>query len=447
MYAQVERGLYDANADRLRSTVQAKWTRSTSAPPGADRLTVPSGITTAQMANLPREITTEDVAVRLVSSAGNVIGATTGFPGQATIPNAQLILVSDARARSFEIRGRDHWLVYEVPLYQGRDLFGYLQGAMDLSASDRLLADLRTAMLIAYPAAVVASVVFTILVTTLLERPLRRVAETARRVGQGELGARSGIPPGRNEAYLVASAFDDMVGRLETVLESQRRFLADASHELKTPLAAVGGMAELLREGADEGRPEQRRLAVMTIEREVDRMGRLVSDLLTLSRAEQRPPLGRDGVDLGELARDAVREARELAPGRRIDARTDGFVPVCGDRETLRRAVRNLVDNAVRHTSEAGHIEVAARADPQTAVLEVRDTGEGIPPEDVPHVFERFYRADPSRARTSGGSGLGLAIVRSVVEWHGGSVDLASEPGRGTTVTIRLPIAAELLRR
>jgi two-component system OmpR family sensor kinase len=336
--------------------------------------------------------------------------------------------------------------VYEVPLYQGGALFGYLQGASDQRASDELLADLRTAMLIAGPAAIVASVVFTILISSVLERPLRRVAETARRVGQGELAARSGVPPGRNEAYLVASAFDDMVARLEAVLESQRRFLADASHELKTPLAAVGGMAELLREGADEGRPEQRRLAVTTIEREVDRMGRLVSDLLTLSRAEQRPPLGRDGVDLGELARDAVREARELAPGRPIEARTEGVITVCGDRETLRRAVRNLVDNAVQHTSDAGRIDVTARSDAQTAVLEVRDTGGGIPPEDVPHVFERFYRADPSRARTSGGSGLGLAIVRSVVEWHGGSVELASEVGRGTTVTIRLPIAPDVLQ-
>jgi two-component system OmpR family sensor kinase len=224
-----------------------------------------------------------------------------------------------------------------------------------------------------------------------------------------------------------------------------RRFVADASHELRTPLTSIRGFAELHRQGAYADPAETRRM-MGRIESEATRMGALVEDLLQLARLDQARPVAALPVDLGELAGDAVHDARAVQPDRPVrleltESLTD--VPVVlGDEARLRQVFANLVANALTHTPRGTPVTVRLSedpADPDVVTVEVRDEGPGLAPEDAERVFERFYRTDSSRTRDAGGSGLGLSIVSSLVAAHGGTVRLTTAPGEGAAFAVRLP--------
>ncbi|NPA30835.1 MAG: HAMP domain-containing histidine kinase [Chloroflexi bacterium] len=236
-----------------------------------------------------------------------------------------------------------------------------------------------------------------------------------------------------------AQAFNAALDRLEHLFWQQRRFLADVSHELRTPLTIIRGQAQLMqRTGQYDAE------AVADIEKEAERLARLVEDLLFLARAEAGAlPLRQEAVDLDTLLLDVVRQSQMLAERKqqRLELEHLEPLPVVGDPDRLRQAILNLVSNAVQYTPAGGTIWVGARRVGDQAVLWVRDTGPGIPPEDLPHVFERFYRAARSRTRRGGGGfGLGLSIVRWIVEAHGGHIRVASQVGQGTTFTLTLPL-------
>jgi two-component system, OmpR family, sensor kinase len=187
--------------------------------------------------------------------------------------------------------------------------------------------------------------------------------------------------------------------------------------------------------------PAQQRRALQRMNSELERMGRLVDDLLTLSRLDSRPALRRDSIDLGVLAHDLVEQFRELAPSHRWLLNAAPDVVVSGDADRLRQVLLNVLENARKYTPEGGSVTIMMTQEDHSAIVSIADTGIGIPAEDVPHVWDRFYRIDQARTRASGGFGLGLAIVRSIVESHGGQVALSSELGKGTTVVLRLPLA------
>ena len=232
--------------------------------------------------------------------------------------------------------------------------------------------------------------------------------------------------------------------------DRMRQFVADASHELRTPLATVRGYAELHRQGAISN-PDDTRAAMERIESESGRMSGLVEDLLTLARLDEEPTTAMGEVDLTVLAADATADARAREPERRItlvglhgpvDATT-----VWGSESRLRQVVTNLVANALRHTPQGTPVELAVGVDGTDGVLEVRDHGDGIPSGTAHRVFERFYRADPSRGRaTGGGNGLGLAIVAAIVAAHRGRVGVQESPGGGATFVVRIPTGASQAR-
>jgi len=226
--------------------------------------------------------------------------------------------------------------------------------------------------------------------------------------------------------------------RLEVL---RRDFVANASHELKTPVAAVRVLAETLLTALPDD-PEAGRRFAERIGREAERLDALVRDLLDLSRVE-RGTLDVEPVDLVGLAKEVVGGYADRAEERRIKLRSElqPNVAMRGDRAQLGLLLSNLVDNAVRYTPARGTVCVRLDAGESRAVLQVTDTGEGIPESELPRVFERFYRVDKARARQTGGTGLGLAIVRHVAESHGGAVKVDSELGRGTTFTVTLPLA------
>jgi two-component system, OmpR family, sensor kinase len=283
-------------------------------------------------------------------------------------------------------------------------------------------------------------------------RPLKSMARTATTVASGaDLSQRVPDAPAGTEAGDLGTALNTMLARLETAFADQqaseerlRRFVADASHELRTPVATIRGYAELYRTGGldDAIQLDQ---AMRRTEAEVRRMGDLVDDLLLLARLDQGRPLERGPVDLGVLAVDAAADARAMAPGRPVRAKIEEAVVVEGDEHRLRQVVANLVRNAIVHTPPDAAITVAAHRRDGRGVVEVRDEGPGMAPDQAARAFERFYRADPGRARDRGGSGLGLAIVRAVAAAHRGSATLVSDPGVGTTVTVEVPLPAASL--
>ena len=183
-----------------------------------------------------------------------------------------------------------------------------------------------------------------------------------------------------------------------------------------------------------------REVAIEEASREAVRLSRLVADLLALARADAGVAIRRQPVELDRLSLEAVQESRHLAGGRGVEVEKLAPVVVMGDEDRLKQLLLILLDNAIKYTSAAGDIRMRLQQDGSRAELRIRDNGVGISPGDLPHVFERFYRADPARTRDPGGTGLGLPIARWIVEQHGGEIRLESEPGRGTEVIVRLPV-------
>jgi two-component system OmpR family sensor kinase len=228
--------------------------------------------------------------------------------------------------------------------------------------------------------------------------------------------------------------------------EQMRQFLADASHELRTPLTSIRGYAELARMQREQGGTTDTVDTAGNLERiesEGTRMSRLVDDLLTLARTDQGAEPQREWVEVDDLLDEAISGVRAAYPARQIDVTSVPGLTVVGDRDQLMRVVRNLITNAAVHTRPDGPISVTATRDVNWAVLRIADSGPGLPPEAAAHVFERFWRADKSRARARGGSGLGLAIVASIVQAHGGNVRFDSTVEHGSAVTVTLPIGTD----
>ena len=278
-------------------------------------------------------------------------------------------------------------------------------------------------------------------------RPLEEIGGTASAIAAGDLSRRVEHADERTEVGRLGLALNVMLARIEASFRAQeaserklRRFVADASHELRTPLSAVRAYAELYDRGAAE-RPDDLERSMRGISRESERMSVLVEDLLLLARLDDGRPLECEPVRLDEVVGEAVETAQTVDPERRIELHAESAV-VVGDRVRLRQIVDNLLANVRAHTPPGTPASVSVTRRNGSAEITVADSGPGLDEEHLQHVFERFYRADPSRARASGGVGLGLAIVSAVAEAHGGSASVSSVPGEGTTFTIALPLAA-----
>jgi two-component system OmpR family sensor kinase len=278
-------------------------------------------------------------------------------------------------------------------------------------------------------------------------RPLRGIETTAANIAGGELSAR--IPQGneRTEVGRLAMALNTMLQRIEDAFTKQqaseerlRRFVADASHELRTPVSAVGAYAELFERGAQQ-RPDDLARVLRGVRVETARMQALIEDLLLLTRLDEGRPLEREAVELVALAGEAVEAAQMIGSEWPLSIEADEPVEVIGDRMALREVLDNLLANVRTHTPPGTRAMVRVLTRDGEAILEVADEGPGLAEEDAERVFERFYRADPSRARDRGGTGLGLAVVAALVAAHGGRVELDTIQNAGSTFRVHLPLA------
>jgi signal transduction histidine kinase len=228
-----------------------------------------------------------------------------------------------------------------------------------------------------------------------------------------------------------------MIEHLDRVFQSQRYFVADASHELRGPLTVIRGNLDLLKRKLDE---EDRHESLNAIERESIRMSKIVDDLLLLAEVESGQLAQKQEVSLGNILSEEVERARSLAGERKIIVKRQEDLAVRGDAQRLKQLLSNLVDNAIKYTPDHGTIILSLFRDDSWARMEVTDTGRGIAPEHLPHIFDRFYRVDKARPRGSGGTGLGLAIVKGIAEQHGGKITVTSQPGKGSTFTVWLKL-------
>ena len=277
-------------------------------------------------------------------------------------------------------------------------------------------------------------------------RPLDEMAETADAIAAGDLARRVAHAEPRTEAGRLGLALNAMLGEIEGAFEQRRasedrlrRFVADASHELRTPLTSIRGYAELYRQG---GIHDDAALAdaMRRMEQEAQRMGVLVDDMLLLARLDQGRPLESRPVDLAAISADAVADARAVDPARPIALAAPEHLMVTGDEGRLRQVLANLLTNARVHTPPGTPVRVDLEAHDAAVTLTVEDDGPGLGPEPG-RVFERFYRADPARARASGGTGLGLSIVAAVVAAAGGRVEAGASATGGARIQVELPVA------
>jgi two-component system OmpR family sensor kinase len=278
-------------------------------------------------------------------------------------------------------------------------------------------------------------------------RPLSRMEVTAGEIAAGELSRRVRPATARTEVGRLGLALNAMLERLEQAFAERqasedhlRQFLADASHELRTPLASIRGYAELFRMGATRNE-EGTEMAMQRIEDESKRMGVLVEDLLTLARLDEAPELRRQPVDIAQMTRHAVEDARATAPERPISVEGPASAVVSGDPHQLHQVLANLMRNALVHTPPGSPIEVGVEDHGETVTMIVRDHGPGLPEEARVHLFDRFWRSEGGRERGKAGAGLGLAIVQGIVDAHHGRISAANAPGGGAVFTVSLPLA------
>jgi heavy metal sensor kinase len=316
---------------------------------------------------------------------------------------------------------------------------------------ESLLGILRAALLSAIPVFVLLAGVGGWFLASRSLAPVAAMSHRARQISAETLDARLPVANARDELGELASAFNALLDRLELafaelrrVTEQMRRFNADASHELRTPLAAMRGEAQVaLTRPRSEG---EYRESLEVLFEEASHMALIVENMFTLARADAgEAPAGREPFYLDEVAAEAARIARPLAETRGVALAADAAqeLEVLGDEGLIRRAILNLVDNAIKYTEPGGSVRVAARRDGDWARVDVVDTGPGVSAEDRDRIFERFFRVEKARSRQAGGAGLGLSIVRWAAESHGGRAEVASEPGRGSTFSIVLPLGGE----
>lgn len=310
-------------------------------------------------------------------------------------------------------------------------------------SEDQAERDLRTlfwVMSLGFPLAILASVAGGHLLAGRALRPIAAMVAEARAIHAERLSARLPVANPDDEVGKLAITFNDLFARLEQSFDQMRRFTADASHELRTPLAVIRSVGEVgLKEPHDE--PAYREIIASMLE-EADRLGLLVQTLLTLTRADTgRAMLSPQPLDLVDLAMQVIIHLRVLAEEKEqeITLEATDAVPVVADPVVLRQAIVNLLDNAIKYSPPAERIRVRVYRHDQQALLDVVDRGPGIPPEHQERIFDRFYRIDAGRNRTSGGFGLGLAIAQWAVAAHGGRVGVAASGPQGSVLRIVLP--------
>ncbi|MBN1439474.1 MAG: HAMP domain-containing histidine kinase [Anaerolineales bacterium] len=350
----------------------------------------------------------------------------------------------EARFSDAMIRGL-HLRVFTQPIWVDGEYLGLLEIGTPMTMVDRTLSILFVVLSVGGVSAVLLSILIGNWIALGALQPLETVTAAAIQITHADDLSRR-IPlkaPASSEVGRLIQAFNDTLERLEGLFSAQSRFLADVSHELRTPLTSIRGNVDLIRRMGPDAE------SLDSVQSEVDRMSRLVGDLLMLSRAEAGTlPLVKKPVEMDTLLLEVMEQAVGLAQGK-VEVCLGNLeqASVVGDRDRLKQLLLNLVVNAMQYTQAGGRVVLSLRVFEDCLHMTVSDNGPGIPADELPHIFDRFYRVDKSRSRgPHGGSGLGLSIAQWIAHGHDGRIEVASEPGKGTTFSVWLPLGESDIR-
>jgi two-component system, OmpR family, sensor kinase len=394
------------------------------------------------------QLTADGVFIIVRDTRGRVLDQTTNFSTEEEIHDPiwkRALAAGDPEGGTAELSSEAPDYIYAVPVNPPAGPARVVEAGKSYDSVEDTLETFATVLVIGGLLAFLLSVGGAYLLARAALSPVEAVVSSAREMTERDLSKRLPVAHPKDEIGRLATTINGLLARLEAAfarreeaLSRQRRFAADASHELRTPLTSISGYAQMLEEWGLRD-PETAREGVEAILQESERMQRLVEGLLALARGDEGAPLEIKHHDLAAVAEEAARTARTAA-GEKITVRhLPAKQPVDApfDRTRIRQAASILLDNAVKYTPEGGKVTVAVRETNGWAELEVSDTGMGIPEDQLPLIFERFYRAD--KARASSGAGLGLAIARQIAEAHGGRIEVESAPGEGSTFRLLLP--------
>jgi two-component system, OmpR family, sensor kinase len=394
------------------------------------------------------QLTTDGVFFVVRDARGRVIDRTTSFSTEDEIrdPVWERALASgNPVGGTAELSAEAPDYVYAVPVNPPAGPARVVEAGKSYDSVEDTLETFATVLVLGGLLAFLLSVGGAYLLARAALSPVEAVVSSAREMTEGDLSRRLPVAHPKDEIGRLTTTINALLARLEAAfarreeaLSRQRRFAADASHELRTPLTSISGYAQMLEEWGLRD-PQTAREGVGAIRRESERMQRLVEGLLAMTRGDEGAPLEIEHHDLAAVAEEAVLTARTAADGKMTVEYLPTQRPVNApfDRNRIRQVASILLDNAIKYTPDGGRVTVTVRERNGWAGLEVSDTGIGIPEDQLPLIFERFYRAD--KARASSGAGLGLAIARQVAEAHGGKIEVESTPGEGSTFTLLLP--------
>jgi two-component system, OmpR family, sensor kinase len=356
---------------------------------------------------------------------------------QPQTPPSAATSITTAKPRTVpSLNGGGHWRAILVQFPDGHQLLV----AVYMGQINATITDLRTAIFVA--GAVTAAILLAagFWIERLGLRPIARMQRTAEAILSGDRKQRVPIPSAGAETAALASALNSMLDQQQAIEDRLRQFVADASHELRTPTSVISGLAQIWRQG-DFRDGQALQDAMRRIGQESSRMKALVEELLLLARLDEGMPLQDRPVDLATLTHGIVQDAAASNPSRHITTQLEPNILTPGDESALRRVITNLVTNALVHTPSESAITVRLTRQSNSCLLEIQDTGPGMTETEASRAFDRFWRAETSRTRT--GSGLGLPIAQAVVNAHGGTIRLQSTPQQGTTVDVELPLETE----
>jgi two-component system, OmpR family, sensor kinase len=437
LYLNLRRFLLDSTALRMRA--QAK--------PVIERHLVQPGSLQEIASAFSQALTSRDTTATLFDRHGQLLADGRRLPEEPEAARPQPELLQRALAGEKEITytqpvSGKRSLVALVPLKPGphsEQINGVVQLTTPLAQVDQILARQRWTLGLGMVITIGLGVIGELWLTRTSLQPLKRVIETIRQIAAGDLSRRVQLPRSEDEVGQLAAAFDQMAGNLQTTFDSQARFVSAAAHELRTPLTALSGSIDVLQRGAQDD-PATMRSLLLGMQHEVRRLNQLTEQLLSLTRTDHAAALDLQRVDVGAFLAGIKQKVLHLVGKRSFTLIQGPDVSLLADPDMLTQVLLNLIDNAVQHSGPESQIETGWKTSGKAVLLWVEDDGEGIAAEDLPHIFEAFYRGDRSRSRRQGGTGLGLSIVQGIVQAHRGSIQVTSRPREGTRFEIFLPV-------
>ena len=345
---------------------------------------------------------------------------------------------------TFTVGGQQPIRVITMPILLEGKLINLVQVGTSLEAVQETLRNLKIFLFTAVPSVLILAALFARFMARRALKPISRIIDTAREIGQGqELSKRIPVLKIKDELGQLALTFNEMMNRLENSFAQMRQFSSDASHELRTPLTVLKGQNELIL--SKQRKPEEYQEVISSNLEEINYMSKVLEDLFVLSKSdENQVNLDYKPVDLRALVEEVCKHAEILAEEKNIKIIITFLEPIeiKGDEVRLRQMVWNVLQNGIKYTQQGGELKISLQNEGDFALLTIQDTGIGIPEEDLPLIFNRFYRVDKARTRDEGGSGLGLSICRQIAEAHKGKIEVESKLGVGTRFKIRLPNSA-----